>query len=119
MRPIRIWDPIMKKLLLLLMIVCSLSACNETSRRTLPSTKGHFKGYGSVYTFNESAYSPEYVGNFPVYRKGETLRIYLDEDEEESYTLNELNTPKTIPGLSQEFRYVYNDCYYVDKDISY
>ena len=100
-------------------LVCTLCACNESARRTLPSTKGHFKGYGYVYTFDGNAYSPEYVGSFPVYRKGETLKIYVDEDEEESYTLRELSTPKTLPGLSQEFGYVYNSHYYVEKKISY
>lgn len=109
----------MKKVMLLLMLICTMCACNESVRRTLPSTKGHFKGYGSVYFFNESAYTPEYVGCLPVYRKGDDLKIYVDEEEEESYTLKELTTPHTMPGLSEEFGYVYNGRYYVSRNISY
>lgn len=109
----------MKKILMLLMLICMLSACNEATRRSLPSTKGHFKGYGSVYTFDESSYSSEYVGYFPVYRKGNELIIYVDEDEEESYTLRELSSSKTLPGISEELGYKYDGRYYVSKKISY
>ena len=109
----------MKKLLVLIMLVLTLSACKESVRRTLPSTKGHFKGYGSVYKSNGSYGTSDYIGYFPVYRKGDDLKIYVDEDENESYMLRELSTSVCLPGVSEELGYVYGGCYYVSKNISY
>ncbi len=109
----------MKKLLLLIMLVLTLSACNESVRRTLPSMKGHFKGYGSVYKSNGSDGTSEYIGYFPVYRKGDNLKIYVDEEEETSYTLQKLSSPIKLSETSEEFGYVYGGCYYVSKRISY
>ena len=101
------------------MLVFTLSACNESVRRTLPSTKGHFKGYGSVYKYIGIDETPEYVGYFPVYRKGDYLKIYVDGDEKESYSLRELSVPRTLPGVSEELGYVYGGRYYVSKKISF
>lgn len=114
----------MKKLLLASILVCLLSACNELTKKwNLPSTKGHFEGYGWVYTHNPVTGSMEYVGLFPVYRPvfkdDNSLRIYVDEDETESYLLKKLSVPKTFPGVSEEFGYIYKGQFYVSKNISY
>ena len=120
----------MKKILFLLLL-CTLYACTEGDRRgfrdamrTLPNMKGHFKGYGQVWTYNKYESSAEYVGRYPVYRSGSRLKIYMDEDEDACYELEEIDLPEEYRNMNvRNIKYVFTDDYgqrfYVDGKISY